>query len=171
VLILTPVLVMVFFRIHHHYKDVAQHLTLEGYDAPLRVKRHRALVPISGVHRGTLAALRYGRSLSSDVTVVHVSTDEAEAEKVKRKWEKWGDGTRLVILDSPYRLLLEPLIEYIEMVASALEPSETLTIVVPQFIPRHWWGGVLHTQAAAMLRSALMHKPGIVITSVPYQIE
>jgi amino acid transporter len=171
VLILTPVLVMVFFRIHHHYKDVAQHLTLEGYDAPLRVKRHRVLVPISGVHRGTLAALRYGRSLSSDVTVVHVSTDEAEAEKVKRKWEKWGDGTRLVILDSPYRLLLEPLIEYIEMVASALEPSETLTIVVPQFIPRHWWGGVLHTQAAAMLRSALMHKPGIVITSVPYQIE
>jgi amino acid transporter len=171
VLILTPVLVAIFFRIHHHYKDVAQHLTLADYEAPLRVRRHRVLVPISGVHRGTLAALRYGRSLSSDVTVVHVSTDEAEAEKIKRKWEKWGDGTRLVILDSPYRLLLEPLIEYVEMVASALEPTETLTIVVPQFIPRHWWGGLLHTQAAAMLRNALMHQPGIVITSVPYQIE
>jgi len=171
VLILTPLLVMVFFRIHHHYKDVAQHLTLDDYDAPLRVKRHRVLVPVSGVHRGTLAALRYGRSLSTDVTVIHVSTDEAEAEKIKRKWEKWGDGTRLVILDSPYRLLLEPLIEYIEMVASALEPTETLTIVVPQFIPRHWWGGLLHTQAAAMLRNALVHKPGIVITSVPYQID
>jgi amino acid transporter len=171
VLILTPVLVMIFFRIHHHYKDVAKHLTLEQYDAPLRVKRHRVVVPISGVHRGTLAALRYARSLSPDVTVVHVSTDEAEAEKIKRKWEKWGDGTRLVILDSPFRLLLEPLIEYVELVANALEPAETLTIVVPQFIPRHWWGGLLHTQAAAMLRNALLHKPGVVITSVPYQIE
>jgi hypothetical protein len=171
VLIIIPTLVFMFARVHHHYRDVASHLTLEKYDVPLRTRRHRVLVPISGVHRGTLAALRYARTLSTDLTAVHVSIDEAEAEKIKRKWETWGDGVRLVILDSPFRLLLEPVIEYVEMVDDALQPNETLTIVVPQFVPRHWWENLLHTQAASMLRNALLHKPGIVIVNVPYQLD
>jgi amino acid transporter len=171
VLIIIPALVFMFSRVHFHYRDVANHLTLEQYDMPLRSRRNRVLVPISGVHRGTLAALRFARTLSPDITAVHVSMDETEAERIKRKWETWGDGVRLVILDSPYRLLLEPVIEYIEMVDDALQPNETLTIVVPQFVPRHWWENLLHTQAASMLRNALMHKPGIVIINVPYQID
>jgi amino acid transporter len=171
VLIIIPALVFIFSRVHLHYRDVANHLTLERYDIPLRTRRHRVIIPISGVHRGTLAALRYARTLSADITAVHVSIDEAEAEKIKRKWEMWGDGVRLVILDSPYRLLLEPVLEYIEMVDDALLPNETLTIVVPQFVPRHWWGNLLHTQAASLLRNALLHKPGIVIINVPYQID
>ena len=68
------------------------------------------ILPISGVHRGTLAALRYAHMLSDDVTAVYVSIDPDEAEKFQQKWEQWGDGVRLVILDSPYRLLLEPLL-------------------------------------------------------------
>jgi amino acid transporter len=171
VLIIIPALVFMFARVHFHYRDVASRLTLEKYDVPLRNRRHRVLVPISGVHRGTLAALRYARTLSTDITAVHVSIDEAEAEKTKRKWETWGDGVRLVILDSPFRLLLEPMIEYVEMVDDALQPNETLTIVVPQFVPRHWWENLLHTQAASLLRNALLHKPGIVIVNVPYQLD
>lgn len=171
VLIIIPTLVFMFSRVHYHYRDVAQRLTLEQYDMPLRNRRHRVLVPISGVHRGTLAALRYARTLSSDITAVHVSIDEAAAEKITRKWETWGDGVRLVILDSPFRLLLEPMIEYVEMVDAALQPNETLTIVVPQFVPRHWWENLLHTQAASLLRNALLNKPGIVIVNVPYQLD
>lgn len=171
VLIIIPVLVGMFSWVHRHYRNVAKGLTLEQYDMPLRTRRHRVLVPISGVHRGTLAALRYARTLSTDITAVHVSIDEAEAEKTKRKWETWGDGVRLVILDSPYRLLLEPVIEYVEMVDDALQSNESLTIVVPQFVPRHWWENLLHTQAASMLRNALLHKPGIVIVNVPYQLD
>ena len=170
-LIIIPALVVMFSRVHFHYRDVAQHLTLEEYDLPLRTRRHRVLVPISGVHRGTLAALRYARTLSADITAVHVSIDVAEAERIEQKWETWGDGVRLVILDSQFRLLLEPLIEYVEMVDDALQPNESLTIVVPQFVPRHWWENLLHTQAAAMLRNALLHKPGIVIVNVPYQMD
>jgi hypothetical protein len=129
------------------------------------------ILPISGVHRGTMAALRYARNLSDDVTAVHVSLDPAEADRIRRKWESWGDGVRLVILDSPYRLLLEPLLGYIQEVADQRQPNETITIVVPQFVPTRWWNNLLHTQAALMLRLALLFKPGIVITDVPYQIE
>jgi hypothetical protein len=95
----------------------------------------------------------------------------AEAEKVKRKWEMWGNGVRLVILDSPYRLLLERLLDYIEWVAAHRQPNEVITIVVPHFVPRHWWHNLLHTQTAVLLRLALLFKPGIVIIDVPYQVE
>jgi hypothetical protein len=129
------------------------------------------ILPISGVHRGTLAALRYARSLSDDVTAVHICTDAAEVERLNRKWESWGNGVRLVILDSPYRLFLEPLVGYIEEIAAQRQPNETLTIVVPQFVPGHWWHNLLHAQAAMLLRMVLLSKPGIVITDVPYQLD
>ena len=105
------------------------------------------------------------------MTAVHVSTDPEEAEKLQQKWETWGDGVRLVILESPYRLLFEPLLEYIEEIAEQRQPNETLTIIVPQFVPKHWYNNLLHTNAAFFLRLALLFKPGIVITDVPYQIE
>jgi hypothetical protein len=128
-------------------------------------------MPLSGVHRGTLAALSYARSLSNDVTAVYVSNDPNEAEKLRQKWETWGEGTRLVILDSPYRLLLEPLLEYVEVIASKRQPGDMITIVVPEFVPAHWYHNFLHTQTALWLRFALLFKQGIVITSVPYQVE
>jgi hypothetical protein len=171
VLLLMPVLVFVFSRTHYHYQTLAKRLSLEDYGAPPPVPRHRVILPLSGVHRGTLLALRYAHLLSDDVTAVHVSIDPAEAERVKQKWEQWGEGVRLVILDSPYRLLLEPLLGYIEEVAAQRQPNETITIVVPQFVPRRRWNNLLHTQTAFMLRLALLFKPGIVITDVPYQVE
>ena len=171
VVLLTPSLVYVFFRIHLHYQSLARRLSLEAYGAPPPVARHRVILPLSGVHRGTLEALRYARRLSDDVTAVHVSTDPSEAEKIQDKWELWGEGVRLVILDSPYRLLLEPLLAYIQEIADHRQTDETITIVVPQFVPKHWWNNLLHTRAANMLRLALLFKPGIVITDVPYQVE
>jgi len=90
---------------------------------------------------------------------------------VHAKWETWGGGVRLVILDSPYRLLLEPLLQYIEDVARQRQAKEMITIVVPQFVPKQWWANALHTQTAVLLRLALLFKPGIVITDVPYQVD
>ncbi|HSB90527.1 MAG TPA: APC family permease [Anaerolineales bacterium] len=169
VLLLTPLVVATFFAIHRHYRVLAENLSLEDYGAPPHVHRHRVIIPISGVHRGTLAALRYARSLSDDVTAVHVSIEPAEAQKVQEKWERWGEGTRLVLLDSPYRLMIEPLLDYVEEIAAHRQPNETITIVVPQFVPRRWWANLLHAQTALWLRMALLFKPGIVITDVPYQ--
>lgn len=171
VLILTPVLMAVFVIIHRHYKGVATRLSLEKYgEPPPHLGRHRVLVPISNVHQGTLAALRYARMLSDDVTAVHVSLEPGDTEKVRKKWETWGGGTRLVIVESPYRLFLEPLLIYVEEIISVRQPNEIITIVVPQFIPSKKAFNVLHMQTADMLRKELLSKPGVVITDVPYQI-
>lgn len=171
VLIIIPVLVYGFHSVHQHYHRLAQNLSLENYGAPARVARHRVIMPISGVHRGSLAALRYAKTLSDDITAVHISLDPEEAERVRLKWETWGEGIRLVILDSPYRLLVEPLLGYIQQVAAQRQPNEVITIVVPQFVSRSWFSNVLHAQTAFWLRLALLFKPGIVITDVPYQLE
>ena len=170
IVIIIPTLVALFFAIHGHYLEAAQVLSLEDFGAPPRVLRHRVILPISGVHRGTVVALRYALALSHDITAVHVSMDHEKAQKVQAKWGLWGNGVRLVILESPYRLLLEPLLDYVKDVADRRQPNETLTIVVPQFVPRKWWHQLLHAQTAVILRLALINRPGIVITSVPYQM-
>jgi len=171
VLILIPLLVLLLRGIHAHYQKLTCALSLEGFGEPPPVPRHRIILPVSSIHQGTLAALRYAQMLSDDVTAVHVSIDPEEAERVQRQWETWGKGVRLVILDSPYRLFLEPLLQYIDDIASRRQPNETITIVVPQFVPKRWLYNLLHTQTAMMLRLVLLFKRGVVITDVPYQVE
>jgi hypothetical protein len=127
-------------------------------------------MPISGVHSGTLDALRFACTLSDDVTAVHISIDQVETEKVKKKWQVWGNGVRLVVLQSPYRLFLEPLLSYIDKLEVTQGPNDLITIVVPQFIPKHSWTNFLHTRTAETLRKALLHRENIVITEVPYQV-
>jgi amino acid transporter len=171
VLILTPLLVAVFFSIHFHYKRLAKKLSLDNFAAiPSRNMRHRVILPVSGVHQGTLAALRYAHILSDDITAVHVSIEPSESEKVRKKWETWGDGVRMVMLNSPYRLLLEPLLEYITDVARRRQPGETMTIVVPEFISNNRITATLHTNTAEYLRIQLKRYPGIVIINVPYHV-
>jgi amino acid transporter len=169
VLIVIPLLVTLFMAIHRHYLELGRNLSLDEYGAPPRVLRHRVILPLSGVHRGTVAALRYARSLSHDITAVHVSVDADATRRLEEKWGMWGNGVRLVTLESPYRLLMEPLLEYIERIADLRQSNETLTIVVPQFVARKWWHNLLHAQTAVLLRMALLYRPGIVITNVPYQ--
>ena len=169
VLILMPAIVGVFYVIHRHSQALAKRLSLESYAAPPGIMRKRVILPVSGVHQGTLHALRFARSLSNDVTAVHVSIDPEQAEKIKQKWDIWGEGVRLVILDSPYRLLHEPLMDYIADVAEHRQPNETINVVVPEFVPEHWWQNLLHTQAALTLRFAFRSMPDVVIMDVPYQ--
>ncbi len=171
VLILTPILVMIFFSIHRHYKGVARRLSLDDFKGlPGRRTRHRVIMPISGVHQGTLEGLRYARLLSDDVTVVHVSLESAETEKVQKKWLTWGEGTRLVVLDSPYRLFVEPLLKYLQGIIDGRQPNETITIVVPQFIPAKPWHNALHMRTADLLRGELLNRSGVVVTDVPYRL-
>ena len=171
VIFLTPTLIFIFFRIHAHYKRLAKQLSLENHQPRVPSLRHRVILPIGGVHQGTLEALHYARMLSHDLTAVHVSVEPTETERIKDKWATWGEGIRLVVLDSPYRVMYEPLLAYIEDVASQRQQNERITIVVPQFVPKHWWHNLLHMQTATFLRFALLFKKNIVVTDVPYQIE
>lgn len=172
VLIIIPLLVTLFFTIHYHYRDLASRLTLEKFSGlPARQTRHRVIMPVSGVHQGTMEALRYAKLLSDDVTAVHVSIDDDETEKVQKKWKTWGEGTRLVILESPFRLFVEPLLQYIEEILDRRQANETITIVVPQFIPSKLWHNALHMRTANVLREELLSKHGVVVTDVPYHVD
>ena len=172
VLILIPVLVAIFWGIHYHYRGVARKLSLDNFGviAP-HIVRHRVIMPVSGVHQGTLAALRYARMLSDDVTAIHVMIEPAEAEKVRKKWETWGEGVRMVMLNSPYRLLLEPLLEYITEIAQQRQVGETMTIVVPEFVSNSRVTSALHMNTAELLRTQLKRQQGIVIINVPYHVQ
>ncbi len=170
VILLTPLLVSIFFTIHHHYKNLAKQLSLEHVHGNMAIKHNRVVMPIAGVHRGTLRAFEYARSLSDDVTVVHISVDEKESERIEEKWMQWGEGFRLVVLQSPYRVFLEPLLEYIDKLDALRQPGDRITIVVPQFVPRNWFATFLHTRTAETLRKALLNRENIVITEVPYQV-
>ncbi len=171
IIIVIPLMVWAFLSIHRHYKHLAAKLSLDTFGSAPVLHRNRVIIPIAGVHKGTLAALRYARALSNDITAVHVSLAPEEGEKVREKWEVWGEGMRLVILESPYRLLIEPLIEYIHDIDMALKPNEIITIVVPQFISNHVGGRFLHTNTAETLRKVLLRRSEIVIVEVPYQVE
>jgi amino acid transporter len=171
VLILIPSLVAVFWFIHRHYNNLAKKLSLDNFGIiPPHTIRHRVIMPVSGVHQGTLAALRYARMLSDDITAVHVTIEPADADKVRQKWETWGEGVRMVMLDSPYRLFIEPILAYIADVARQRQPGETITIVVPEFVSDSQLTAALHTNTADLLRSQLKRMHGIVIINVPYHV-
>lgn len=171
VLLIIPTLVKIFFTIHNHYKDLASHLTLDKFSGlPARNTRHRVIMPVSAIHQGTLEALRYAKLLSNDVTAVHVSLEPAETEKVQKKWKTWGEGTRLIILDSPFRLFIEPLLKYLEEIIDNRQPNETITVVVPEFIPSKRWHNALHMRTAQVLRQELLSRHGVVVTDVPYHM-
>lgn len=170
VVVVIPVLIALFFRIHHHYRDTARDLSLDTFGLPGQMTRHKVIVAIGDVHRGSLRALQYGRSLSPDVTAVHVAVDPEGETRLRKRWETYGDGTRLVVLASPFRELLEPLTAYIRQVAAHRRPSELMTVIVPEFVPAKAWQYLLHMNTAFFLRIALLGLEDVVITEVPYQL-
>jgi amino acid transporter len=170
VVILIPVLISIFFAIHRHYKFLANKLSLDNRFPNPRISRNRVIIPIGGVHQGTLAALQYAKTLSDDVTALHVSVDEKETKKLTDKWEMWGDNCRLVIIKSAYRTFHQPLLEYVQEISAICEPSEMITIVIPQFITNRIWERLLHSRTAELIRSVLIGQKNVVIIEVPYQI-
>ena len=170
VVVLIPLLVLMFLRIHRHYFEVAQQLSTEGLEG-LRPIRHEVIVPISGIHRGVIAALEYAKSIAPHhVTAVYVNLDEESTQKLREKWQQWGSGVNLVVVASPYRSLLRPLLNYVDRVKRS-SPGDVITIVLPEFVPAKWWQNLLHNQNTLFLKGALLFKRGVVVTNVPYHLE
>jgi amino acid transporter len=138
--------------------------------APRSQRRgNTVLVPISGVQRAVVDALDYARTLSTDVRAVCVNMDSAATSQIKAQWSRWGDGVPLVVLESPYRSLMEPLLEYLEQVSRA-RPCDYVTVVLPEFVPARWWHHLFHNQSALLIKGALLFKPNTVVTSVPFHL-
>jgi amino acid transporter len=168
VLLLIPTVIAFFKATRTHYDHVASQLTLKGY-APQRRLHNTVIVPVAGLTRAVVEALRYGESLSDDVRAIYVDVDAASTEKIKLEWYMWGGRAQLVVLESPYRSLMEPLLEYIEQVERE-RPDDYVTVVLPEFVPAKWWQHLLHNQRALLIKGALLFRPNTVVTSVPFHL-
>jgi amino acid transporter len=168
IILMIPTLVTIFKVTRNHYDHVADELTLKDW-GPAPVGSHTVLVPIGGLQRAVVKALRYASTLSSDVRAVYVELDPAATKAVRGQWPQWGQGVNLVVLESPYRSLMEPLLEYIEQVQKE-NPGGFVTVILPEFVPRRLWQHLLHNQHALLIKGALLFKPNVVVTSVPYHL-
>jgi hypothetical protein len=168
IILMIPALVTLFTITRRHYDQVASELTLQNWE-PEPDGRHIVLVPIGGIQRAVVKALRYARSLSSDVRAVYVEIDPASTSALRNQWAEWGQDVGLVVLNSPYRSLMEPLLEYIEHVQSA-DPNGYVTVILPEFVPHRLWQHLLHNQHALLIKGALLFRRNVVVTSVPFHL-
>jgi amino acid transporter len=169
IMLLTPILVVFFRMTKAHYSAVAAQLSLANW-RPQERRHNRVIVPISGVQRAVVGALDYARTLSSDVRAVYIDVDPTATNQVLRDWDRWGRGAPLVVLASPFRSLMEPLLEYIEQL-DAEHPDDYVTVVLPEFVPARWWHHLFHNQRALLIKGALLFKPKTIVTSVPFHLE
>ncbi|WP_129671835.1 APC family permease [Candidatus Chloroploca sp. Khr17] len=171
VLVLIPLLVVIFQAIHRHYVRVAAQLSLANATKPKPVRRLTAVVLVSGLHKGTLPALQIANALApNNVTAVTVNMDAEYTERIHARWQDWGCDVPLVVLDSPYRSLITPLLKYIAEVDGRYHDDEVM-VILPEFVPAHWWEHLLHNQTGLILRTALMFRAGKIVVSVPYKLE
>jgi amino acid transporter len=167
VILLIPLFVTFFLRTHRHYFYVRHQLSLREIE-PERPLRHTAVVPISTVNRATVYAVRYAKSIAHEVEAVHVAIDPGRVDQVRDLWKAWGGGVQLRVLESPYRSMVQPLVEHIDDLMHGKRRNEMVTVVLPEFVTAHWWEGLFHNQSAFLIKGALLFKPGVVVTSVPY---
>lgn len=168
VVIVVPVLILGFLRVRRHYEEVARRLSLEGAGRP-KIGKNPVVVLVAGIHKGVVEALEYAKSISPNVTALTVDLDPTQTTRLRLKWPEWAPDVPLVVLESPYRSILRPLLEYIDRMERQGE-GRYLTVVLPEFIPSHWWEHFLHNQTALLVKAALLFRPGKVTVSVPYHL-
>ena len=169
VVFLIPVLIAMFRKIRWHYRLAEWQLSLDMYERPPTPSKNIVIMPISGVDRATVMALDYAREHGGDLRAVHIEVDPAETVTFKRDWDKWGNGVPLVVLPSPYRSFLAPMLDYIEDVRRQ-NPTTWITVVLPEVLPAIWWQNLLHNQRALLIKAALLFKFRVVVTDVPYHL-
>ncbi len=170
VLIIIPAMMGWFAAVHRHYERLRAQLRIApGYVPEVDRRTHTVVVLIDRLHRGNVKALQYANAISKDVRAVRIelSPDAELKQVVLREWEDWGQGIPLVIIDSPYRSLVGPVVEYVQQVI-AENANGVVTVVVPQFVVSSWWQRLLHANTAVLLKLALGGLRGVVVTNVRY---
>ncbi|MFL7871336.1 MAG: APC family permease [Anaerolineales bacterium] len=173
---LIPALVILFSRICTHYRVVARGLTLHGLPPSIKpAPAPRAVIPISGVHRGIVDAVNFARTISADITAVYVELEPGDAEAVVKKWNNLWPDIPLVVVPSPYRSIIRPLIDFLDKTDAEHNDGQLATLILPEFIPAKWWQSLLHNQTAWLLKAAMLYRRrnrGFqnVIIDIPYHL-
>lgn len=171
-------LTLVFTRIHRHYGRVADQLEVRepppaapAYVVPEGRDRSRAVVmPVDELNQAVLHTLEFARTISNNITAVHITDEVEEGEALRKQWEEAVPDAPIVIIESPYRSFLAPMLTYIDAI-DRVDPGAYITVVLPEFIPAHFWEGLLHNQSAIRLKRALLRRPNTVLINVPYHLK
>lgn len=170
VIICIPLFVMLFLAVHRHYVRVAKQLSLDGFAKPTP-RDHQVIVLVSTLHRGTVQALEYAKSLAPGrVKALYVEFEEEKTAKLREKWQAWEPDIPLEVEHSNFRSILRPILRYLKRFDET-NPSDLVTIILPEFIPAHWWEYALHNQTAFFLKNALLLQRNKVVISIPYHLE
>jgi amino acid transporter len=173
ILILIPLLIWMMWHINRHYRNLAE-IDREVAEFPLSPQSavSRAVVPIGDLSLAARQAIAYALTLApaDRVTAVHITDEPEKEERIRRQWDTLECGGNLVVIESPYRSLLGPLLAYIHAVRE-VHPKETITVVLPEYVPKHWWQYLLHNQTAFRIRTTLRSQRGVVVATVPYHLQ
>jgi hypothetical protein len=173
---LIPMLVIMFLKIRAHYREVGRELALHGLPPSLRpAPTPRVVIPISGVHRGIVDAVDFALAITRDITAVYVELEPGEAEAVQKKWQLWWPDIPLVVVPSPYRSIIQPLINFLDQTDGEHNDGQLATVILPEFVPAKWWHSILHNQTAWLLKAAMLYRRrqrGFqrVIIDIPYHL-
>lgn len=166
-----PVIFLVMKAIRGHYDNVARELAItEEIDTSVLPSRNHAIVLVSKLHKPTLRALAYARATRpSTLEAVTVGVEGGEARQLQEEWERLGIPVPLKMLDSPYREITQPVLDYVKGVRKR-SPRDVVTVFIPEYVVGRWWEQLLHNQSALRLKARLLFKPGVMVTSVPWQL-
>ncbi len=185
VLIFIPVLICMFRKIRGHYNDVTAQLRMpiiDGKRLPLRefnsalptqahLGKNIVIVPVSGLTNMIARTLSYANVISTDVTALHIAINEEAGKSVADQWEAWNPGTPLVTLYSPYRMVIQPLIDYVTELEQQKQPEDYITVLIPEFETKKWWHRLLHNQTGWLLRALLILHEAVIVTTVPFHLK
>ena len=175
VLLFIPAMIYVFKAIKQHYTDMAEqlHLSIADWESLKQGPKGKNIivVPVSSPTSVVVQTMRYAHSISTDVIALHITTDREMGRKVEEKWKIWDPGVRLITVYSPYRLVIEPLIHFVEKLQSNKAAEDFITILIPEFETKKWWHRFLHNQTGWILRTLLILKKDVVVTTIPYHLK
>ncbi|MET3207643.1 UNVERIFIED_CONTAM: amino acid transporter [Paenibacillus sp. PvR008] len=170
VFIFLPLVLYFFMKINVHYQNTAEQLRIDiTKDKPM-VKGNTIIIPVAGITRVVMNTISYAKTLSDNVVAVYVGVDDEAIRKMEQKWEEWDVGIRLVVLKSRYRSIINPLRKFIDTVEWKKADEDHITVLIPQFITKHWWENILHNQTSLMMRAYLINYKDVIVTTVPFHL-
>ncbi|MEC0182235.1 APC family permease [Paenibacillus peoriae] len=170
VFIFLPLVLYFFMKINGHYKNTAEQLRIDiTKDKPM-VKGNTIIIPVAGITRVVMNTISYAKTLSDNVVAVYVGMDDEAIHKMEQKWEEWDVGIRLVVLRSRYRSIINPLRKFIDTVEWKKADEDHITVLIPQFITKHWWENILHNQTSLLMRAYLINYKDVIVTTVPFHL-
>ncbi len=173
VLIFLPIIIFVFYQIKKHYEAVSDQLRVANSELSIPIAGNVMIVPVAGITQVVENSLSYAKSLSPEqIIAVYVAFEREDEKKFEEKWKKWQPDIRLVTLHSYYRSIIQPLTKFIDIVEhKASESNYQVTVIIPQFIPKKGWHNILHNQSSILIRTLLLYRRNVVITTVPYHLK